>query len=63
MKTLDGLVTMKMAAKALDIAVQNVRARIDRGTLEGVEVDGKTFVTVASIKRVLRERKNRGERS
>lgn len=58
MKTLDGLVTIKMAADALGIASQNVWGRIRRGTLEAVEVDGKTYIDATSLKRAVKERKH-----
>ena len=59
MKSLNGLMTPKMAAKTLNIALPNIHNRLKRGTLEGVRVDGRVFITEASVKRVLRERKVR----
>ena len=58
MKTLDGLVTVKTAAIKLGIARQNVWLRIGRGTLEAIEVDGRTYVDATSLKRAVKEQKD-----
>ena len=62
MKTLDGLVSIKTAASQLGIARQNVWLRIGRGTLKGVEVDGRTYVDARSLKRAVKEQKDARER-
>ena len=56
MKTLDGLVTVKMAASQLGIASQNIWARISRGTLEAVEIEGKTYIDAKSLRQAVKER-------
>lgn len=58
MKTLDGLVTIKTAATQLGIASQNVWARIGRGTLEAIEVDGKTYIDANSLMQAVKEQKH-----